>query len=132
YDLEILLYYNKFFSYDDFSSNLLINLFFIILIASFFIKIGAAPFHFWSIDIYDGAPLIATIFLIIISKFSFLAFMSHFFIFILGNIDYAWKVVIFIIFILSISIGSIGAVFQTKLKRIIIYSSISNLALFIS
>lgn len=132
YDLEILLYYNKFFSYDNFSSNLLINLFFIILIASFFIKIGAAPFHFWSIDIYDGAPLIATIFLIIISKFSFLAFMSHFFIFILTNIDYAWKVVIFIIFILSISIGSIGAVFQTKLKRIIIYSSISNLALFIS
>src|SRR5690606_36408314 len=40
--------------------------------------------------------------------------------------------VIFIIFILSISIGSVGAVFQTKLKRVIIYSSISNLALFIS
>lgn len=132
YDLELLLYYNKFFFCDQFFSNILINFFFSVLFISFFIKLGAAPFHFWSVDVYDGSPLIATIFLIIISKFSFLAFVSHLFIFILTNVDYIWKIFIFFIFFLCIIVGSIGAVFQTKLKRILIYSSISNLALFLS
>jgi NADH:ubiquinone oxidoreductase subunit 2 (subunit N) len=130
--LEILLYYNKFFFYNGTFSNIFLNFFFTILIISFFIKIGAAPFHFWSVDIYDGSPLIATIFLIVVSKFSFLSFISHFFVFIFANVDYIWKVITFIVFISSILIGSIGAVFQTKLKRIFIYSSISNLSLIIS
>lgn len=132
YDLEILLYYNKFFFYDEFFSTILLNFFFVVLVVSFFIKIGAAPFHFWSIDIYDGSPLIATIFLIIVSKFSFLAFISHFFIFVFAGIDYIWKAIIFIVFVSSILIGSVGSVFQTKLKRIFIYSSISNLSLIVS
>lgn len=46
YDLEILFYYNKFFFYDGFCSNILFNFIIIILTIAFFIKIGAAPFHF--------------------------------------------------------------------------------------
>lgn len=132
YDLEILLYYNKFFFYNKFFPSVLLDFYFVVLILSFFIKIGAAPLHFWSVDIYDGSPLIATIFLIIVSKFSFLAFISHFFIYIFTNVDYIWRTIIFIVFISSILIGSVGAVFQTKLKRIFTYSSISNISLIIS
>ena len=46
YDLEVLLYYNKFFPYNDFFSNIMVDFFFTVLTIAFFIKAGAAPFHF--------------------------------------------------------------------------------------
>lgn len=46
YDLEILLYYNKFFFYNKFFPSTLLDFYFVVLVISFFIKIGAAPLHF--------------------------------------------------------------------------------------
>nr|YP_001648634.1 NADH dehydrogenase subunit 2 [Hydra oligactis]ABW76612.1 NADH dehydrogenase subunit 2 [Hydra oligactis] len=90
---------------------------YIILILSLFFKLGLAPFHYWIADIYEGSDLKLILLLSSLCKLSIfiilLKFNNHFEIFmILGA--------------LSIIIGTIAGFNQTKIKRLIAYSGISN------
>lgn len=90
---------------------------YIILILSLFFKLGLAPFHYWIADIYEGSDLILILLLSSLCKLSIfiilLKFNNHFEVFmILGA--------------LSIIIGTIAGFNQTKIKRLIAYSGISN------
>ena len=51
-----------------------LNIAFIIMFTGFLFKVSAAPFHFWSPDVYDGIPTIVTTFVAIIAKLSIFAF----------------------------------------------------------
>jgi NADH-quinone oxidoreductase subunit N len=87
---------------------------------------SAAPFHFWTPDVYDGAPTVFTSFMATIVKAAgFIAFMRLFndaF----GDIQTQWKLLVAIITATTLFIGNLTAVFQQSVKRMLAYSSISQ------
>lgn len=89
-------------------------------------KVSAAPFHFWTPDVYDGAPSVFTSFMATVVKAAgFIAFMSLFedaF----GTIRTEWKLLVAIIVAATLFIGNITAVFQQSVKRMLAYSSIAQ------
>jgi NADH-quinone oxidoreductase subunit N len=97
-----------------------------LLLFSMSFKVSAAPFHFWTPDVYDGAPTVFTSFMATIVKVAgFIAFMRLFndaF----GGIRPEWKLLVGIIAATTLFIGNITAVFQQSVKRMLAYSSISQ------
>ena len=97
-----------------------------LLLFSMAFKASAAPFHFWTPDVYDGAPTVFTSFMATIVKAAvFIAFLRLFYI-AFGDIHSTWKLVIAIITALTLFIGNITAVFQQSVKRMLAYSSIAQ------
>ncbi|HEV8286096.1 MAG TPA: NADH-quinone oxidoreductase subunit N [Chitinophagaceae bacterium] len=98
----------------------------LLLMFSMAFKVSAAPFHFWTPDVYDGAPTVFTSFMATIVKVAaFIAFIRLFsdeF----GNIQPRWQLLIALITAVTLFIGNITAVFQQSVKRMLAYSSISQ------
>ena len=96
------------------------------LMVSLAFKVSVAPFHFWTPDVYDGAPTVFTSFMATIVKAAgFIAFMRLFndaF----GDIQPQWKLLVAIITAATLFIGNLTAVFQQSVKRMLAYSSISQ------
>jgi NADH-quinone oxidoreductase subunit N len=96
------------------------------LLFSMSFKTSAAPFHFWTPDVYDGAPTVFTSFMATVVKAAgFIAFMRLFndeF----GSIQPQWKLLVAIIAAATLFIGNLTAVFQQSVKRMLAYSSISQ------
>jgi NADH-quinone oxidoreductase subunit N len=89
-------------------------------------KVSAAPFHFWTPDVYDGAPTVFTSFMATIVKAAlFIAFL-RLFNYAFGGIHETWKLIIAVITALTLFIGNITAVFQQSVKRMLAYSSIAQ------
>src|SRR5215203_5779445 len=89
-------------------------------------KVSAAPFHFWTPDVYDGAPTVFTSFMATIVKAAvFIAFLRLFY-HAFGDIHETWKMIIAVITALTLFIGNITAVFQQSVKRMLAYSSIAQ------
>jgi NADH-quinone oxidoreductase subunit N len=97
-----------------------------LLLFSMSFKTSSAPFHFWTPDVYDGAPTIVTSFMATIVKAAgFVAFMRLFndaF----GDIRPQWKLLVAIVAAATLFIGNLTAVFQKSVKRMLAYSSISQ------
>lgn len=100
---------------------------FIILCISLFIKLAAAPFHFWSLDVYEGSPNSTTFFFAVIPKIGLFLLLTRFchtgFYNTFGE---QCQIYFFIVAILSIFVGSFGGLDQKKLKTLFAYSSISH------
>ncbi|UAY51571.1 NADH-quinone oxidoreductase subunit N [Ferruginibacter albus] len=101
-----------------------VGLVFLLIAMSF--KASAAPFHFWTPDVYDGAPTVFTSFMATIVKVAvFMAFIRLFegaF----GKVQQQWQALIVIITAATLLIGNITAVFQQSVKRMLAYSSIAQ------
>lgn len=97
-----------------------------LLLFSMSFKVSAAPFHFWTPDVYDGAPTVFTSFMATIVKAAaFIGFMRLF----SGafeSIHQHWRLMAAIIAALTLFIGNITAVFQQSVKRMLAYSSIAQ------
>lgn len=97
----------------------------LVLVAMSF-KVSAAPFHFWTPDVYDGAPTVFTSFMATIVKIAgFIAFI-RLFQYSFGNMQSQWQILIVIITASTLLIGNITAVFQQSVKRMLAYSSIAQ------
>jgi NADH-quinone oxidoreductase subunit N len=99
----------------------------LLLLISMAFKVGAAPFHFWTPDVYDGAPTVFTSFMATIVKVA--AFSAFVLLFTDSTGVFPkekWKLVIAIIIALTLIIGNVTAVFQQSVKRMLAYSSISQ------
>ncbi|MES2647535.1 MAG: NADH-quinone oxidoreductase subunit N [Bacteroidota bacterium] len=98
----------------------------LLLLVSMAFKVSAAPFHFWTPDVYDGAPTVFTSFMATIVKVAaFIAFIRVF----EGSyssLNKKWQLVIAIIIAATLLIGNITAVFQQSVKRMLAYSSIAQ------
>jgi NADH-quinone oxidoreductase subunit N len=98
----------------------------LMLLFSLSFKVSAAPFHFWTPDVYDGTPTVFTSFMATVVKAAgFIAFMRLFsesF----GSIQPQWKLLAGLIVALTLFIGNITAVFQQSVKRMLAYSSIAQ------
>ena len=101
-----------------------VGLVFLLIAMSF--KVSAAPFHFWTPDVYDGAPTVFTSFMATIVKVAgFIAFIrlfEHAF----GNVQIQWQGLIAVIAAATLLIGNLTAVFQQSVKRMLAYSSIAQ------
>ena len=101
-----------------------IGLLFLMVSMSF--KVSAAPFHFWTPDVYDGAPTVFTSFMSTIVKaagfFAFIRLFEHAF----GIMQDQWQHLIIIITVATLLIGNVTAVFQQSVKRMLAYSSIAQ------
>jgi len=110
----------------------------LMIIAGIGYKISAVPFHFWTPDVYEGAPITITAYLSVASKAAGFALLIRFlkaaFIsdvsgeselwFMLSTID--WQFIIAILAVLSMTIGNLVALWQNNLKRLLAYSSIAH------
>ncbi|TMI73311.1 MAG: NADH-quinone oxidoreductase subunit N [Bacteroidetes bacterium] len=98
----------------------------ILLLFSMAFKVSAAPFHFWTPDVYDGAPTVFTSFMATIVKVAvFVAFIRLFYE-AFGRLQQQWQIWIALITAATLLIGNITAVFQQSVKRMLAYSSIAQ------
>lgn len=101
----------------------------LIITIGFLIKISAAPFHFWSPDVYDGVPTIVTTFIAIIPKIAILVvllYLVHFTNNIYITAEYTWTYCLIISSLLSLIIGSVLGLIQFRIKKLLAYSTISH------
>ena len=100
-------------------------------------KVSIAPFHFWTPDVYEGAPITITAFLSVASKAAGFALLIRFIKItffesttadgywqLLNVID--WQSILVMLAILTMSIGNFTALWQDNLKRMLAYSSIAQ------
>ena len=89
-------------------------------------KIGAAPFHTWTPDVYQGAPTSVTAFMAAGTKAAaFIALLRVFYV-AFGAATWDWQPIIWIIAIITMFLGSIVSIAQTDVKRMLAYSSIAH------
>jgi NADH-ubiquinone oxidoreductase chain 2 len=92
-------------------------------------KISAAPFHFWSPDVYDAIPTIVTTFVAIVPKISILILLYNISFYTYNDnwVELSWSNTLIISSILSFIVGSIVGLVQYRIKRLFAYSTISHL-----
>ncbi len=98
----------------------------ILIFISMCFKVSAAPFHFWTPDVYDGAPSVFTSFMATIVKAAgFIAFIKLFSIR-MADLGPSSSIILSTIIIATLLVGNITAVFQQSVKRMLAYSSIAQ------
>jgi len=98
----------------------------ILFIIGLAFKIGAAPFHFWVPDVYDGSPILITTFMSTIVKVAAIAAFLRLFWFCFEPLADFWIPVLSILSIITLFVGNITALMQQSFKRMLAYSSISH------
>jgi len=89
-------------------------------------KVGAAPFHFWAPDVYEGSPTLITAYMATVVKTAgFAAFLRLFAVCFAPLADF-WSPSLLIITIITLFIGNITALYQHNFKRMLAFSSISH------
>ncbi|MEV4015443.1 NADH-quinone oxidoreductase subunit NuoN [Nonomuraea angiospora] len=89
-------------------------------------KIGAAPFHAWKPDVYQGAPTPITALMASGTLVAAMGAVLRVFWVGLGNLDWNWRPIIWGVAALTMIVGSILAITQTEIKRMLAYSSIAH------
>jgi NADH-ubiquinone oxidoreductase chain 2 len=99
----------------------------IIMAVGFLFKVSAAPFHFWSPDVYDGIPTIVTTFVAIMAKISiFIFFLELVYYTEYSYLNFSWKNIFILSSLFSLIIGSVLGLTQSRIKRLFAYSTISH------
>lgn len=110
----------------------------LMMLVGFGYKISAVPFHYWTPDVYEGAPVTITSFLSVASKAAGFAVFIRFFKFAYfapatSNIDvwstvsnFNWQTVLIVLSILTMTLGNFVALWQEDVKRLLAYSSIAH------
>jgi NADH-quinone oxidoreductase subunit N len=99
---------------------------FILLISGFLFKISAVPFHLWTADVYEGAPVAVTAYLSVVSKAAVLFVFVSVLYTVFKPLQSAWYNLLFILSLLTIIIGNLFALRQNNLKRFLAFSSIAQ------
>ncbi len=89
-------------------------------------KISLAPFHFWTADVYEGAPTQITSYLSVISKGAAVFVLMMILFTVLPVLSGSWKIVVYIVAIATMFTGNLFALRQQNMKRFLAYSSIAQ------
>jgi len=90
-------------------------------------KVSAAPFHFWSPDVYDAIPTIVTTFVTILAKISIFIFLLELVFQTYNYIsEFSWTYALLISSLLSLIVGTVVGLTQFRIKRLLAYSTISH------
>lgn len=109
----------------------------ILIFAGIGYKISSAPFHFWTPDVYEGAPITITSYLSVASKAAGFALLIRFLkLYAVSDVDplgfwvvvssFDWKSLLIAISILTMTLGNFTALWQNNLKRLLAFSSIAH------
>jgi NADH-quinone oxidoreductase subunit N len=97
-----------------------------LLIVGLGFKTAAVPFHFWAPDVYEGAPTPVTSFMASVGKVAAFAAMLRVLIFALPHWRDDYRPIIWALAVLTVVVGSVMAVVQTNVKRMLAFSSVSH------
>lgn len=107
-----------------------IHLSLLIISVGFLFKVSAAPFHFWSPDVYDSIPTIVTTFVAIVAKISIFIFfleLVHYTSKSLFAFNFTWTTSLLLSSLLSLIVGTVVGLTQFRIKRLYAYSTISHI-----
>ena len=89
-------------------------------------KVSAAPFHAWTPDVYQGAPTAVTAFMAACTKLAAFGALLRVFYVALGGARWDWQPMFWIVAVITMAVGSVIAITQTDIKRMLAYSSIAH------
>lgn len=89
-------------------------------------KIGAAPFHFWAPDVYEGSPTLITTFMATVGKVAAIAAFFRLMHSSFAEISETWTLTLTIFAMATILIGNLSAFYQDNVKRMFAYSGIAH------
>jgi len=98
----------------------------IFLIVAFGFKVALVPFHMWAPDVYEGAPTSITAFMSVGPKAAGFAVMGRVLFDAFGDVQVQWAYILMPLSVLTMAVGSIIALSQTNVKRMLAYSSIAH------
>jgi len=98
----------------------------VFVLSGFAFKISAVPFHMWTPDVYEGAPTPVTAFFSVAPKIASLCLFLRLLYGPFYEIIFQWQQIIFVLSIASMLWGSIAAIAQQNIKRLMAYSSIGH------
>jgi NADH-quinone oxidoreductase subunit N len=99
----------------------------VFLMAGLAFKLGAAPFHMWAPDVYQGAPTSVTLLLGAAPKLAAFAICMRLLVGALGAMAADWQQMLIVMAVASMAVGNITAIAQTNIKRMLAYSTISQM-----
>jgi NADH-quinone oxidoreductase subunit N len=99
----------------------------IFMIVGIGFKFGAAPFHMWIPDVYQGSPTAVTIFIGSAPKLAAFGMAYRLLASGLGDLSQHWQLMLAVLAVLSLAIGNLVAIVQSNLKRLLAYSTISHM-----
>ncbi len=105
---------------------LILNFGLVFLVIGIAFKLGAVPFHMWVPDVYEGSPTSVTLFLSTVPKIAAVAMLVRLLVDGLGAMHAYWGDLFLMLALLSIALGSVVALMQTNIKRMLAYSTISH------
>ncbi len=108
------------------SANILMVAGMLLMMTGFAFKIAAAPFHMWTPDVYEGAPTPMTAFMSAGPKAAGFAALLRIFLVALPTLQVEWSQVLWVLAVLTMTVGNITALRQDNIKRVLAYSSIAH------
>jgi NADH-quinone oxidoreductase subunit N len=108
------------------SANILLVAGMLLMMTGFAFKIAAAPFHMWTPDVYEGAPTPMTAFMSAGPKAAGFAALLRIFLVALPTLQVEWSQVLWVLAVLTMTVGNITALRQDNIKRVLAYSSIAH------
>ncbi len=109
-----------------FSPNALTTLGFIFFFSGLAFKISLVPFHLWTADVYEGAPISVTSYLSVVSKGAAVFVLGLLLMRLFPLFAEMWREVLVVLAILTMSLGNLFALRQTNMKRFLAFSSIAQ------
>ncbi|WP_205473380.1 NADH-quinone oxidoreductase subunit NuoN [Nocardioides sp. SYSU D00038] len=89
-------------------------------------KVGAAPFQAWTPDVYQGAPTAVTAFMSACTKVAAFGALLRLFYVAFGSDRWSWQPMLWVVAILTMVVGSVLAIVQSDVKRMLAYSSVAH------
>lgn len=110
---------------DHLSVGLLIGL--VMMLSGLAFKVSAVPFHMWTPDVYEGSPTPVTAFFATAPKVAAMGLLARLLFDAFGGVIADWSQVVALLSVLSMFLGSIAAIGQKDIKRLMAYSSITHM-----
>lgn len=98
----------------------------IFIMSGFAFKISLVPFHLWTADVYEGSPVAITSFLSVVSKGAVSFALARFLFAGVIMLQEQWIEILFLLSILTITVGNIFAIRQTNIKRFLAFSTVTQ------
>ena len=98
----------------------------LLLTVGFLFKLGSVPFHMWMPDVYEGSPLLITAYLSTLPKISLIFVIFKLYYYVFFEVFLFCQGLFILTALFSIVLGSVSAIYQIKLKRMLTYSMITN------
>ncbi len=97
-----------------------------LLIVGFGFKVASVPFHMWTPDVYEGAPTSVTAFMSVGAKAAGFAAFLRVFLYALSSLQTDWVWILWVLAVLTMTLGNVVAIAQKNIKRMLAYSSIAH------